>query len=495
MAKGMETERNRCSGVAAGVALVAVLSGAGARAAAATGEERWFELRFHGHKVGSVVEHDEDVLVGGRPAVHVRRVTTITVRRARDTIHMEHAVDAWFRLDGTPLRYRMRRLEGGELRTGRGERIGDRFVIEHTVGGSTKRREFELRPGDRLALSLEKLLLRNPKAGVRARGRVIEETEGAVQDYQISIGEPEDGRYPVVEEVGGIRSALVAVPGQGVVRSELVGAGIVMERASREQARRLERSVDIFRAAMFEIPDDLPPRSELDGLVVRFARDEGEPPTVGSFDGQTVEAGDGYVEVTTRRREPPTTADRLPERTDALAPYLAGTDYEDLEDPQLIATAQREVGDAKDPWTAARRLNAFVNRHIDEKTLAHAYASASEALSSRSGDCTEHAVLFSALAKIVGIPTRLATGLVYVGGARPSFGYHEWVEVHIGGRWHPMDPTFGQDTADATHIKFSEGLSDPEGLRKAGLAAASLIRGVRVSVVAATVDGKRRDLR
>ena len=102
---------------------------------------------------------------------------------------------------------------------------------------------------------------------------------------------------------------------------------------------------------------------------------------------------------------------------------------------------------------------------------------------------------FSALAKISGIPTRLVTGLVYVGPVRQVFGYHEWVEVYIGGRWIPMDPTFGQDVADPTHIKFTEGQSDPDGLRDAGVVAATLIGELELEVLeVTTVSGRTRKL-
>ena len=49
-----------------------------------------------------------------------------------------------------------------------------------------------------------------------------------------------------------------------------------------------------------------------------------------------------------------------------------------------------------------------------------------------------------------------------------------------------MDPTFGQDLADPTHIKFTEGLSDAEGLREAGVAAAELFGDLQLAVVSHT---------
>ena len=77
-------------------------------------------------------------------------------------------------------------------------------------------------------------------------------------------------------------------------------------------------------------------------------------------------------------------------------------------------------------------------------------------LEQRRGDCNEHAVLYTALARAAGIPTRIAIGLVWsdeLGG----FYYHAWPEVHVDGSWRWIDPTLGQEVADATHIKLLEG--------------------------------------
>ena len=38
-----------------------------------------------------------------------------------------------------------------------------------------------------------------------------------------------------------------------------------------------------------------------------------------------------------------------------------------------------------------------------------------------------------------------------------GFGGHAWAEVLYRGAWHPVDPTFGQLSADATHIPLGIG--------------------------------------
>ena len=82
-------------------------------------------------------------------------------------------------------------------------------------------------------------------------------------------------------------------------------------------------------------------------------------------------------------------------------------------------------------------------------------------LRSGQGDCNEHTALFVSLARAAGIPARIAAGVVYSDrvGDRGAFYYHAWPEVFLGGPtgWVPVDPTFGQVPADASHIKLAEG--------------------------------------
>ena len=481
--------------------ILTLFLGACARVAHGAGSnESWYAITFHGSKVGHVRAREARVDLEGRPAVHVERWSVITVKRQAEVIRMEHALDVWFTPEGDPLRYSLRRQEGSEVRTGEGYKDGSKFVVRHTVGGRAKDRSFDLRPGDRLASSLEWLYLRAPEPGRSVEGRAIDETEGDIQPFTVRVGKLRASRDPgraervfgVRETLGGVESVLEVSPKDGLVRSELEGAGIVMFKTSKAEALRLDEAVDIFSAALFPVRGvELPPRDRIEALTTRFTSEKGVSPRIRNYPRQSLRKLDGgQVEVYTEAAPVPTTGGRLPLQGARVAGFLTSTDYEDLEDERLRETAHREVGDAADAWSAARRINRFVHRHLENKTLAHAFASATEALRERSGDCTEHAVLFSALAKIVGIPTKLVTGLVFVGGRNPAFGYHEWVEVWLGDRWHPMDPTFGQDVADPTHIKFSEGISDPAGLRDAGLAAASLIGDVNVEVLSYVRGGK-----
>jgi transglutaminase-like putative cysteine protease len=85
--------------------------------------------------------------------------------------------------------------------------------------------------------------------------------------------------------------------------------------------------------------------------------------------------------------------------------------------------------------------------------------SAREVLRTRVGDCNEHTALYVAMARALGVPARIAVGLVYVRG---GFYYHAWPEVYVQegrgrGLWLPVDPTLNQFPADATHIRLARG--------------------------------------
>ena len=69
--------------------------------------------------------------------------------------------------------------------------------------------------------------------------------------------------------------------------------------------------------------------------------------------------------------------------------------------------------------------------------------------------------LFAALARAVGIPTRIVNGLVY-SQLDEGFIYHSWAESWIDGIWYRVDPAFGGLSDDATHIKLGLGDTDEE---------------------------------
>jgi transglutaminase-like putative cysteine protease len=122
--------------------------------------------------------------------------------------------------------------------------------------------------------------------------------------------------------------------------------------------------------------------------------------------------------------------------------------------PDIRALAQQIVGAESDLWRSAQLLYEWVYTYIKKEPVP-SVPSALDVLATREGDCNEHTVFYAALARAVGIPTRIAVGLVW-SDELDGFYYHAWPEVYAG-RWIWVDPTLGQPIADATHIKLVSG--------------------------------------
>jgi hypothetical protein len=124
--------------------------------------------------------------------------------------------------------------------------------------------------------------------------------------------------------------------------------------------------------------------------------------------------------------------------------------------PEIIAKAREVVGDAPDRKEAAKRLTDFVFSYV-AKVPAIGVPDGLTVLRTARGDCNEHTALYVSLARAVGLPARIAAGLVYSDRLGEAFYYHAWPEVDLGGGWVPVDPTFGEHVADATHLKLVTG--------------------------------------
>lgn len=139
---------------------------------------------------------------------------------------------------------------------------------------------------------------------------------------------------------------------------------------------------------------------------------------------------------------------------DAAARYLRTSLTVPYDDPKIQSLAQRIAGEETEPRRKIARILDWLQTNI-RKHPADAF-SALDVLESRRAECQGHAYLYTALARAMGIPTRVINGLVYT-DAQQAFLYHSWTESYVDGAWRAVDPTFSQIQADATHIRIAEG--------------------------------------
>jgi hypothetical protein len=141
-----------------------------------------------------------------------------------------------------------------------------------------------------------------------------------------------------------------------------------------------------------------------------------------------------------------------------FAPELRAEPLLQVTDRAITELAVRLAGNDRDPRVVAERIGRWVHDSL-AKSATVTVPNAVQVLRTRRGDAGEHAQLFTALARAVGIPTRIATGLLYVDG---TFHYHAWPEVRLRD-WVAVDPTFGQFPADAAHLRFVRGALTRQG--------------------------------
>jgi len=139
--------------------------------------------------------------------------------------------------------------------------------------------------------------------------------------------------------------------------------------------------------------------------------------------------------------------------TENLTTFLAPSTFIQSDHPAIQKLASDLTNDMDSPLEKARKLVAWIQKHIQKRPVL-SLPDALSTLENRVGDCNEHAVLFAALARAVGIPTKIEAGVVFL---RKRFFYHAWNSIYAG-RWITVDALFDQIPADVTHIRFASGM-------------------------------------
>jgi len=160
------------------------------------------------------------------------------------------------------------------------------------------------------------------------------------------------------------------------------------------------------------------------------------------FDGDilTVTAETGIPE-----NAPPACEDR--------EPALLSSPYIQASSPEIIEQALKITEQQTDNTAKAKALADWVYTTLEKRPVI-GIPDALTTLKAGIGDCNEHASLYAALARSLGIPAKIAVGVVY---HKEAFYYHAWNEVCLGSQWISLDTTTNQFPADLSHLKFIEG--------------------------------------
>lgn len=352
-----------------------------------------------------------------------------------------------FELDNGPARFRVE-----------GERQGDTFHLRTLVGAEESEMTLPAEGPIFLPASVRRYLASGELApGKRYEVKVFDPSMMKEQGIVATvIGEeavPEaDGvrAWRIEEEYAGIKS-VAWLDGKGGVVREQGPMGLVLKRESEQQATRGNwaegTALDLVATVSIPVEPPLQAPQTLPRLRLRVSGIELE--RVPADDRQSL-AGD----VLTMQREslPASAGYVLPYAGDEWRAETAPTVLLQSDHPRIRQAAQQVLGNETDPTEATRLLLRWVYERL-RKVPTMSVPNALQVLDGGEGDCNEHAVLFAALARAAGLPTRVVAGVVYANGA---FQYHAWDEVWLG-RWVSVDPVFDQLPADVTHVKFVAG--------------------------------------
>tara|TARA_B100000941_G_C28495580_1_gene550732 strand:- start:697 stop:2169 length:1473 start_codon:yes stop_codon:yes gene_type:complete len=184
-------------------------------------------------------------------------------------------------------------------------------------------------------------------------------------------------------------------------------------------------------------------------------------------------------------------ADPLPNAKLPGESYLRATPVLNHEDKEIQKALERALG--KNPqrlpvMQRTLRLREFVSREIANKDLSVGFATASEVIRTKQGDCSEHGVLLAAMLRGAGVPSRVVSGMIYVDqflDQQNIFGYHMWAQAWIDGKWVDMDATTPNTVFDAAHIAMVASDTDDGNTMNDLVKLAPLIGRLKINVISA----------
>lgn len=426
--------------------------------------EHWYEQYYKDSKTGYIHEVATRDTLEGREAIRLRTEDVEWENGFRRTVS-ERLVDEDYHL----IAFEKQKTEYDQRLRVSGKVMGDSLLVESSLAGHTFSRVVAM-PRDAVAPELlERGILR---AGIPAVGdtfrlsvfnyATLDQTpiRYAILDTSSLDFEGRPGRYFLGEieypegEMQGIKTQEWVDASGAVLLSETPTFELFAQRVPREEAlawyvpeeaHRTTSDVKIEEPTKLNL---LEVRLKLNvpGIGKVFLDDERQHVTVES---------DTTARILIRRlSDDARSAGELPFKGAELTPYLEPTVYCQSQDPRLIELGHRIIGTETNAWRATKKLVEWVYNNMVATETNVKFNSSVEVLESMEGTCSEYTLLLMGLARAVGLPARVAVGLIPASGN--VIGLHMWPEVYVG-KWLGVDPSWNEMDINPAHIKITTG--------------------------------------
>ena len=350
---------------------------------------------------------------------------------------------------------------------------GNRLIYRIKSRGFDKEKSIEFPPGTLPSSTfLLNLLADGLKVGQKGTLSLFLEPFQMLVDLEYEVLRKDNLEYEgksvetfaIKQKIEGIETTLW-VAGEGSVIKETTNQGFASFKESAEVAQKLDEPLTVSSMITMSLvkPDQPIDRSERVREIIFYLQPLRSPDLVPQDQRQKIlkaeQLPNGLYRATLQVKTEPkriASLSRWPGESTQDPKYLEDSAQVQARHPMIRALARDLTGDKRNVWQVAKDINRWVHQNLAKELVDT--VTALDALHERRGECQSHTYLFTALARAVGIPTRIVNGLVY-SQEYSGFLYHAWPEVYVG-EWRALDPTFGQDVVDATHIKLTEGTEE-----------------------------------
>ncbi len=443
--------------------------------------EAWYAVHMRGSKIGYSHTKTVQTTENEQTVYRTDIVNQLDVKKGKDWLKITITTSTTSTPEGKLLVYQSRLPLGATPTVSKGTVVGDQLVIEQTVAGKTTRRTLDLPADLVVGDACRRSLIKKPMAaGDKRVFHTFDPELGQLQTEEfVAVGYErvkllEGSRkllrldHLMTTHTGEKRRSTLWVDQHGVpLKTYLTGIETYHTTQRVATAKGVGGKFNLLFDTTVKIARPLPQGTQTPRARYRMRLKNADPSEI--FSPGTTQAvrriDDKSAEISVRAVDPKTPLDaRFPKSKGPTAADRNANTMIQSDDARVKALAHEVAKGKRDPWAIATALESHIHRSMHEVNFSQAFATAAEVAKSRTGDCSEYAVLLTAVCRARGIPARVAMGLVYMPRSQ-AFGYHMWTEAWIVDRWVPLDATLGRGGIGAGHLKvadtpLSDGLSD-----------------------------------
>ena len=429
--------------------------------------ETWDIIRMSGKPIGYQVTRWQPKSENGTPYLEISAESHLRLLRFGQTTEEAMVLVSRETPTGELSSFSTRVLAGGNPMVTKGQQLPEKLQISMEAGGNRQSWELPLSQPCGGLFAVETSLKRQPmKSGEVRKLQAFVPILNLVASIElVAMDWEETSLFSDTQRLLRIQGNTTLAPGQQIQTDLWTDAqGNVLRSYSptmQQETIRVDKQIalgqrpenlDLGAASIVEIEPPLPSPQKTTRVKYRASLASENPSLVFAQRPyqqlEPIDERSAYITVTAVNPEQPLAEETEPQDSDRQPSALIQAD-----DPSIVALAS-EVPDADNSSEQSLAIATFVYQFIHEKNFSTTFASAADVAQSRTGDCTEHAVLVAALCRARGIPARVVVGLVYV-PSKNGFGFHMWNEAWTDAGWFPLDATMPDGQVAADHLVLS----------------------------------------